>query len=163
MMGAWIFWMGPHWGAFRPQWGSWAFFLLFFWSPFWVDLGTRPGAQNRPKTRPLAENEVTGTGVLSIFQLFRFFPAFSLDVCPIFDEKSMFFPLLFSMRFRLFCNLATLTIIRVLQVQTRFFNFRIFPPKKCKNVRKQIDEKGEARKMTKNDYQGVPRIASSEC
>ena len=40
------------------------------------------------------------------------------------------------------------------------FYFFIFFSKKYKILRK-IDEKGEARKITKNDHQGVPRIAKN--
>ena len=42
----------------------------------------------------------------------------------------------------------------------QFLLFHFFL-KKLQKSSKKIDEKGEARKMTKNDHQGVPRIAKN--
>jgi len=98
-------------------------FLASLWSPKIDpkrDLGRKWGHRNR---------------LFIDFSAFPVFPAFLLDFSPIFNEKSMFFPLLFSMSSCFFCNLATLTIVRILQVQTRFFTFSNLQ-ENSKNVRK---------------------------
>ena len=103
----------------------------------WIldNFGVPFGAPKSPQNATLAENGVTRIGCLSIFVLFPLFSAFYLDLSPIFDEKSTFFSLFFSMPSRLFCKLATLTIVRILQVQTRFSIFQLC--KKTENLFKK--------------------------
>ena len=154
-MDTWIFWMGLRWFWPGFQLGFWALFLLFFWSPFWFNFWTRPGAQNRPKTRPLAENEVTGTGVLSIFQLFLFFPAFSWDFEPKCSKIQWNFERVFSSCARFFSNGQKPNSMHRRSVLSSFYFFIFFQKKKQKSSKKMM-KKVKPEKSPKMTTRGVP-------
>ena len=62
------------------------------------------GAPKSTQNATLAENGVTGNGVLSIFLLFLFYLIYLRDFSPIFDRKSMFPPLFFQCLLAFFAN-----------------------------------------------------------
>ena len=93
---------------------------------FWVDFGSRPGAQNRPKTSPEAKKASLETAPEGIFVANAVFSDFELDLGSILDENSMENLMIFPSRSRFFSNMATLTKHRKLHAKTHFSLFSFF-------------------------------------
>ena len=153
-MDTWIFWMGAHWGRPRLQWGSWAFFLNFFWSSFWVDLGTGRD-QKIDQNRPCGQKGVPKDSVRCDFcaraAFFSFSPPiWAKNVTKINEILNVFFR-----PARVFFQTGKSQILCTGAVFWAVFTFS-FLSKNCKNLRKKSMKKVKPEKWPKMTTRGVP-------
>ena len=122
--------------------------------PFFGDFWNPAGAQKSTKTRLFGEKWAPRSVFLQNFAASVVFLDFSISFGSIFNEKSMFFWLIFLNTSCVFFNLATLTIVWFLHIESYVFIFRAFAFF-SKNSSK-IDAKPQSRKNIESWRSGDP-------
>ena len=88
-----------------------------------ASFGHPAGFQKSTKNRSQAEKASPKTTFLAIFNVVLLYFTFWIGFSSILDENLMFSVFFFAMSCGLVSNLATLTIVRILRVQTHSFIF----------------------------------------